>query len=55
MIGNDRQGFDAKISLAKDCIHFILGHNTGSSFYKKFLLSCDHDTHPNKPASQAKL
>jgi hypothetical protein len=38
LIGNDRKGFDAKINLAKECIHFILGHNTGSSFYRKFLL-----------------
>lgn len=38
LIGNDSQGFDAKINHAKEKIHYILGHKTGSKFYKKFLL-----------------
>lgn len=38
IIGNDSSSFDKKIKNAKEQIHYILGHKTGSQFYKKFLL-----------------
>jgi hypothetical protein len=38
MIDNKCKSFDAKINIAKDRIHYILGHKAESQFYKKFLL-----------------
>lgn len=38
MIGNEFESFDDKIKFAKEQIHCILGHNTGSHFHSKFLL-----------------
>lgn len=43
LIGNDSNGFDAKINHAKEKIHYILGHKTGSKFYKKFLLKTSQE------------
>lgn len=38
LVDNRCKNFDAKITIAKDRIHYILGHKAESQFYKKFLL-----------------
>ena len=38
IISNEFDDFNSKIKYTQEQVHFILGHQTGSQFYKKFLL-----------------
>ena len=38
LIDNKGKDFDSKIKTVKENVHYILGHQTGNQFYKKFLI-----------------
>jgi hypothetical protein len=48
LIDNKCKNFEAKINIAKDRIHYILGHKAESQFYKKFLLKIQSDVTTSK-------
>jgi hypothetical protein len=55
MIDNQAASFESKIMSAKEQIHNILGHSTGSKFYRKFLLKkTTHQTSTRIPINLPK-